>query len=84
VRALRPPVPARVWLRGGRPERIRSAVANGDVVHVAGPWRTTGGWWATEQRFAYDHFDVQIDDGTMARLRFDHVRKRWELDAVYD
>jgi protein ImuB len=84
VRALRPPVPAQVWLRSGRPERIRSAIANGDVVHVAGPWRTTGGWWTAEQRFAYDHFDVQIEDGTMARLRFDHVRKRWELDAIYD
>jgi protein ImuB len=84
VRSLRPPVSAQVWLRRGLPERIRSAVANGQVVHVAGPWRITGGWWAPEQRFAYDHFDVQTSDGTVSRLRFDHVRKRWQIDAVYD
>ncbi len=84
VRSLRPPVSAQVWLHRGLPERIRSAVANGQVVHVAGPWRITGGWWAPEQRFAYDHFDVQTSDGIVSRLRLDHVRKRWQIDAVYD
>ena len=68
----------------GRPERIRSAVANGEVVRLAGPWRTTGGWWSREQRFAYDSFDVQTGDGIVARLRFDHIRKVWHIDAVYD
>ena len=84
VRALRPPVPADVSVIRGRPERIRSAVANGEVVRLAGPWRTTGGWWSREQRFAYDSFDVQTGDGVVARLRFDHIRKVWHIDAVYD
>ena len=84
VRALRPPVPADVSVIRGRPERIRSAVANGEVVRLAGPWRTTGGWWSREQRFAYDSFDVQTGDGIVARLRFDHIRKVWHIDAVYD
>jgi protein ImuB len=84
VRALRPPVPADVCVSRGRPARIRSAVANGEVVRVAGPWRTTGGWWSREERFAYDSFDVQTGDGVVARLRFDHVRKAWHIDAVYD
>ena len=59
-------------------------MANGRVVHLAGPWRTTGGWWSPESRFAYDYFDVETSDGTIARLRFDHVRRRWQIDAVYD
>ena len=84
VRALRPPVPADVSVIRGRPERIRSAVANGEVVRLAGPWRTTGGWWSREQRFAYDSFDVQTGDGIVARLRFDHIRKVWHIDAIYD
>jgi protein ImuB len=84
VRALRPPAPARVSVIRGRPERIRSAVANGEVVRLAGPWRTTGSWWSREQRFAYDSFDVQTGDGVVARLRFDHIRKVWHIDAVYD
>jgi protein ImuB len=84
LRALRPPVPAEVRLRGGRPVQVRSAVANGRVLAAAGPWRTTGGWWSNESRFAYDSFDVQTSDGTLARLRFDHRAGRWEIDAVYD
>ncbi|MFI5217126.1 MAG: hypothetical protein ACHQ3O_11345 [Candidatus Limnocylindria bacterium] len=84
VRALRPPVVAEVRTQHGRPEWIRSAVASGRVVQIAGPWRTTGGWWSREQRFAYDYFDVQTSDGSVARLRFDHLERRWQIDGVYD
>jgi protein ImuB len=84
VRALRPPIAAEVRTQQGRPEWIRSAVATGRVVQIAGPWRTTGGWWSREQRFAYDHFDVQTSDGSLARLRFDHLGRCWQIDGVYD
>jgi protein ImuB len=84
VRAIRPPVTAQVRVVQGRPGWVRSAVANGRVVCLAGPWRTTGGWWAPEERFAYDCFDVQTSDGTVARLRLDRIRKIWQIDAVYD
>jgi protein ImuB len=84
LRALRPAVPAEVRLAGGCPVWIRSAVASGRVVRAAGPWRVTGGWWSREQHFAFDHFDVLIGDGSVARLRLDHVRKTWHVDAVYD
>ena len=59
-------------------------MATGRVVQIAGPWRTTGGWWSHEQRFAYDHFDVQTSDGSLARLRFDHLGRCWQIDGVYD
>jgi protein ImuB len=84
IRALRPPLHASVRVSRGTPEYIRSAIANGRVVQIAGPWRTTGGWWSHEGRFAYDSFDVQTHDGTVARLRFDHIHKTWHIDAVYD
>ena len=84
LRALRPPVPAQVQLQQGVPSRVRSGVANGTVLGIAGPWRTTGGWWSQRTRYAYDSFDVLTSDGTLARLRFDHVGKSWEVDAVYD
>ena len=83
-RALRPPVPAQVRLRGHRPVWITSPVIQGDVLHCAGPWRTTGGWWAPEERFAFDCYDVQTSDGGVARLRFDHLRGCWQVDALYD
>ena len=85
LRALRPPVRAQVTpARGGGPAWVRSPVANGHVLHAAGPWRTTGGWWSAEERFAYDSFDVQTSDGTLARLRYDHRTRVWEIDAIYD
>ena len=63
---------------------MRSAVANGRVLHVAGPWRTTGSWWCAEERFAYDSFDVQTSDGNVVRLRRDLLHERWEIDGVFD
>jgi protein ImuB len=84
VRALRPPVPARVQASLGSPEWIRSELANGEVIRSAGPWRTTGGWWSREERFAFDHFDVQTSDGLVVRLRLDLITGCWQIDAVYD
>ena len=84
VRALRPPVSAEVRVSRGAPRSIRSAVASGDVVHVSGPWRTTGRWWSDTERYALDHFDVQVSDGTVLRLCFDWHERRWRVDGVYD
>jgi protein ImuB len=84
LRALRPPLPAQVRRHQQSPAWIRSAIANGRVVRCAGPWRTTGGWWSAEERFAFDQFDVQSEDGVVVRLRFDHVRREWQIDAIYD
>ena len=84
VRALRPPLPAEVHLRAGRPAWLRSAVASGEVLHCAGPWRSSGGWWSEEQRFAFDAFDVATSDGLLVRLRYDHRHRSWAIDALYD
>jgi protein ImuB len=84
VRALRPPAPARVQLRSGRPGFIESGLARGAVLRCAGPWRTTGRWWSEEERFAFDHYDVQVEDGWVVRLRFDWRTNGWQIDGVYD
>jgi hypothetical protein len=44
-------VPARVAVADGRPVRVttdRRALTGGAVTHCAGPWRTSGEWWAAE------------------------------------
>jgi len=84
IRALRPPRPAEVTAPGGCPQWVRSRVANGRVVSRSGPWRTTGGWWSPEKRHAFDHWDVETSDGTLARLRHDRITQRWEIDGIYD
>lgn len=84
VRALRPPVRAEVRLEANTPCSIRSAVTSGRIVTISGPWRTTGGWWSEQDRYALDHYDVQVSDGVIARLCFDWVERSWRVDAFYD
>ena len=46
LRRFRVPVAARVRVQKGRPVRVMaSRVPGGEVVHWAGPWRTSGQWW---------------------------------------
>ncbi len=47
LRRFRVPVAARVRVQKGRPVRVMAPrVSGGEVVHWAGPWRTSGQWWA--------------------------------------
>jgi protein ImuB len=49
LRRCRHPVPARVAVTEGRPARVttdRRGFAGGAVVQCAGPWRSSGDWWA--------------------------------------
>jgi protein ImuB len=54
LRRCRRPVPARVAIdAGGRPARVttdRRGFAGGSVLACAGPWRTSGNWWAGPER----------------------------------
>ena len=84
LRNVRPPIPARVRMRAGRPCAVESALCSGAILHCAGPWRTTGSWWSPQERFAFDHFDVATDAGLLLRLRYDHLGRSWQIDAVYD
>jgi hypothetical protein len=59
-------------------------VANGRVLGAAGPWHSRGRWWSESGRFAFESFDVQTEDGSVVRLRFDCLRRSWEVDAIYD
>jgi protein ImuB len=84
LRAVRPPARAEVRVEGGRPVALRSAVSQGEVVEIAGPWRTTGHWWSETGHFAVDHYDVQMSDGSVLRLCFDWRRNEWQVDGLYD
>ena len=84
VRALRPPVPARVRLARGIPSFLHSAVASGEIVGAAGPFRISGHWWNECERFAFDYFDIQVENASVLRLRFDWKTKCWQIDGIYD
>ena len=84
IRALRPSLRAEVRLDRGRPVYLQSAVSQGEILNIAGPWRTTGHWWSESAHFAVDHYDVQMSDGTVLRLCFDWKAKCWHVDGLYD
>jgi protein ImuB len=85
----------------GRPARINarpstsatSAPINasrnisGKVVRSAGPWRTTGDWWAREA-WARDEWDVSIGTSTseqgLYRIYKDLQSGVWFVEGMYD
>jgi protein ImuB len=96
LRRCRHPVPARVAVVDGRPVRVttdRRGFAGGAVVKCAGPWRTSGEWWAGRPDQAYpahqacwrrDEWDVALSDGAVYRIFQDHDTEGWFIDAIVD
>jgi protein ImuB len=57
-RVFRPPRAATVELRQGMPARVHCANAagpRGDIVWLAGPWRSSGDWWNPRQAEGNSH-----------------------------
>jgi protein ImuB len=101
VRRFRRPVPARVALADGRPVRVttdRRGIAGGSVTHCAGPWRTSGQWWAPNaspgpsdpardelrRMWNRDEWDVSLGDGAAYRIFADRETNGWFIDAIID
>jgi protein ImuB len=83
LRAFRPPREARVDAVNGRPVVVWVGERGGIVVGWAGPYRFVGDWWSDEP-FARDDFDIATTDGSLLRVYFDRLAKRWFADGAYD
>ena len=86
LRRCRQPVPARVAVVNDRPVRVttdRRGFTGGAVTHCAGPWRTSGHWWATSS-WDRDEWDVSLSDGAVYRVFRDRGAGRWFIDAIVD
>ncbi len=83
LRRIRPPVQTQV-----RPEQ---------VVACAGPWRTSGEWWkgksiagpptllpADDTGWWRDEWDIELTNGKICRVFWDHQMEKWFLEGVYD
>jgi len=82
----------------GRPVRVttdRRGFTGGAVTRCAGPWRTSGNWWAGEAGQAgrespvlpswdRDEWDVSLGDGAGYRVFRDRATDRWFIDAIVD
>jgi len=88
LRRCRQPVPARVAANQNRPMRVttdRRGFSGGSVVSCAGPWRTSGEWWAGgAASWNRDEWDVSLSDGGVYRIFRERETDRWFIDAIVD
>jgi protein ImuB len=80
LQRFRPPLRADVQTHEGRPLRVFSEKAFGEVTDCRGPWLGSGDWWA-ERAWEREEWDVQVGD-TCYRLA--HQSGDWFLDGAYD
>jgi protein ImuB len=83
LRSFRPPRPAQVVAVGGRPVVARVDGTGGVVVGSAGPYRFAGDWWGDEP-CTREEFDLATEDGSLLRVYFDSLERRWFADGIYD
>jgi protein ImuB len=88
-RVFRPPLPAVVTVREGRPAHIASPerpAMRGEVAWCAGPWLSSGEWW-TEQPWSRQEWDVAVrnEEGVaLYRVYRDEVVGKWFVEGTYD
>jgi protein ImuB len=88
LRRYRLPIAASVSLERGRPVSVSPSArgfSGGRVVDCAGPWRSSGAWWALDRRgWDRDEWDVQLTDGGIYRLANDRGRRQWVVEGTVD
>ena len=81
------PLVVRVVEARGVPVRVQThvrAIAGGDVVRRAGPWRTSGEWWTEHGGWDRDEWDVALTDGAIYRIARDRRTGQWVMEGVLD
>jgi protein ImuB len=84
-----------VAVEAERPVRVttdRRGFAGGCVVACAGPWRSSGCWWAgasgagahASDGWNRDDWDVALADGVVYRIFRDRETDGWFIDAIVD
>ena len=83
MRLFRPALQARVRLVASAPKDIVALNVKGKVIQCAGPWKTSGEWWAPTA-WIREEWDVALDDGALYRIYQQMETHEWYVDGVYD
>ena len=82
LRRFRKRTKATVLLENTRPAHVRAGlVIDGAAVTQEGPFPLSGNWW-DERAWARVEWDVEIENGIIARCHCDH--EGWAIDGIYD
>lgn len=86
MRRFRPALPATVFLKNHRPERIQAEHFNGPVLDCAGPYRLSGEWWEGNA-WRVEEWDVALGGAAhgLYRLACEHgPPKVWSVEGCYE
>jgi protein ImuB len=83
IRIFRPALEARVRLVELAPKVVQAPGVKGAVVRSAGPWKTSGEWWA-DTAWSREEWDVALDDGGLYRIYQESLTQHWFVQGVYD
>jgi protein ImuB len=90
MRIFRPPLPARVQMKNGVPERVILRGVAHRVTAAAGPWRNSGGWW-TEKAWTREEWDVETEpaaagdfSSSLLRMYRDLSSAKWFAEGSFD
>jgi protein ImuB len=88
LRRYRIPLAVSVEVERGRPATVRAhtrGIPGGDIVNVAGPWRSSGRWWTQDDgQWDRDEWDIELVCGGCYRLVRDRFTGRWEIEGEID
>jgi protein ImuB len=99
MRIYRPPLPAIVEFKDGKPAVLACEGAHRQILAFAGPWKRKGDWWS-ETPWAREEWDVAIrtlrpkvqaeqaqkseNETALYRVYKDLRAKRWFVEGIYD
>ena len=81
LRRFRKRIRATVLLEHNRPLHVRASEIDGPAIAEEGPFPLSGNWW-DERAWARVEWDVEIENGVIARCHCD--QKGWAIDGIYD
>jgi protein ImuB len=99
LRIYRPPLPANVEFREGKPLLLGCNGMQREILAFAGPWKRKGDWWS-ETEWAREEWDVKVrtmhpkfqaerrttveEETALYRVYKDLREKRWFVEGIYD
>jgi len=81
LRRFRKRKKATVLLEQNQPAHVRAPEAEGTTIAKNGPFPLSGNWW-DERAWARVEWDVEIENGVIARCYCD--QEGWAIDGIYD
>ncbi|MDQ6733336.1 MAG: hypothetical protein M3Z35_04340, partial [Nitrospirota bacterium] len=83
IRLFRPALQAHVRVAGITPKSVVAQGVKGKVIQSAGPWKTSGEWWAPTS-WVHEEWDVALDDGALYRIYCESQNREWYVHGIYD